>query len=396
MPAASMTGWVLTVSLRSSTGPSSTSFQRSWPIASEASENVLRTPESCAKDFIMPIDWEPCPGNTNAIFMGSRSPAHQNRAPGEAAAYAFQEQRLAGKNAAVSDGLVQCQRNGCRRSVAVMMNGGNQLFPGQSDFPGRSLHDPDVRLVRDKPIQVRYVQSGDLQHFIGPFLKDSNRKLEDCAAIHMHERRAGHFAAVYAAGHTQHFLVTAVGMQFRREDPRLFTRGNNDGAGTVAEQDAGAAIAPVENARIHLRAHYQRVPGLTGTDEQVRNGEPVDKAAAYCLHVECGTARDSQFGLQNASRAGKYDVRRCCGNNNEIDVCAVQARRLQCLLRGMQCQIARQLTFRSHVAAVYARAGPDPFVRGIDCAREIVVGHDFCRQIASGADDSRKRHAARW
>ena len=68
-----------------------------------------------------------------------------------------------------------------------MMNGGNQFFLGQSDFSGRSLHDPDVCLVRDKPIQVRYVQTGDLQHFIGPFLEDSNRKLEDCAAIHMHE-----------------------------------------------------------------------------------------------------------------------------------------------------------------------------------------------------------------
>src|SRR5258708_4148641 len=122
MPAVSMIGWVLTVRLSSSAGPSSTSFQRSCPIASEASEKVARTPGSPEKDTIMPTDCEPCPGNTKAIFMVSRLPAQQDRAPCEAAPPPFEQKGLARKYAAVFHRLIQGQGYGCGGSVAVMVN----------------------------------------------------------------------------------------------------------------------------------------------------------------------------------------------------------------------------------------------------------------------------------
>jgi hypothetical protein len=64
-----MIGWVLTVELSSSAGPSATSFHKSCLSASEAVAKTSRTPGESAKGCIMPTDCEPCPGKTKANFM---------------------------------------------------------------------------------------------------------------------------------------------------------------------------------------------------------------------------------------------------------------------------------------------------------------------------------------
>ena len=69
IPAVSMTGWVLVVSASASPGPSVTSAHRSSPSAALASSKVARTSGCSSQPAIMPIDCEPCPGNTTAILF---------------------------------------------------------------------------------------------------------------------------------------------------------------------------------------------------------------------------------------------------------------------------------------------------------------------------------------
>ena len=53
--------------------------------------------------------------------------------------------------------------------------------------------------------------------------------------------------------------MAAVGVQHARMDAGLVVRRQHHRAGAVAEQHAGAAVVPVEDARKHLGADHQRV-----------------------------------------------------------------------------------------------------------------------------------------
>src|SRR5574340_375203 len=142
-----MTGWVLMVWLSASASPPETSCHRSWQSTSEASSKVARTCGRLAKPSSMPTDCDPWPGNTNAVFIlisrrihtghgTGRSPAQQNRTPGEAAAHPFHQHRLAGLDAAVPHCDVQGQRNGSRRGVAMPVQCHNHPLHAQAELPG--------------------------------------------------------------------------------------------------------------------------------------------------------------------------------------------------------------------------------------------------------------------
>src|SRR5207237_8893865 len=64
-PAASIAGWVCSVAFSVSSGPSLTSFQRSYPSTCNASSQSVRTELSAAASaWSIPTDCEPRPGNT--------------------------------------------------------------------------------------------------------------------------------------------------------------------------------------------------------------------------------------------------------------------------------------------------------------------------------------------
>ncbi len=68
--------------------------------------------------------------------------------------------------------------------------------------------------------------------------------------------------------------------------PGLRLRFEHHGAGAVAEQHAGAAIGPVENAREGLRADHQRALVGAGAQEIVGGRQRKDEARAHRLQVE--------------------------------------------------------------------------------------------------------------
>src|SRR3546814_15282214 len=88
--------------------------------------------------------------------------------------------------------------------------------------------------------------------------------------------------------------MTAVRMEVRRQDATVLRiagtlrRSQNDRAGAVAEQDAGAAVIPVENAREGFGADDQRRASLPGTDEIVRPRPRIQDAGTPPLHTDGG------------------------------------------------------------------------------------------------------------
>src|SRR6185436_2162857 len=102
----------------------------------------------------MPTDCEPWPGKTKANGVIRKGPlvVEQRRAPGEAAADSLEHHGVAALDLAGANRLVEGERDRRGRSVAVPIDGGDQLLGCQLQLPGGALHDADVRLVRDQPV----------------------------------------------------------------------------------------------------------------------------------------------------------------------------------------------------------------------------------------------------
>src|SRR3546814_14745531 len=102
--------------------------------------------------------------------------------------------------------------------------------------------------------------------------------------------------ARYAAIDVEQVMEPAVGMDVGRQDAvvpvvasALFG-GQDDGTGAVAEEDAGTAVLPIENARKGLRTDHQDLVGLPQTNEIVRQRQRVDEAEigrASCRERVC-------------------------------------------------------------------------------------------------------------
>src|SRR5690606_36368027 len=132
-PAVSMSGCVLTLRFCSCSGPDCASSHMSRPSTSLASSKVPRTTRLSAKPFIMPTDWEPCPGKTNAYVIAAavRSDTRENRAPGEPSAHALHQYEMPGADAAVAHGEVVGERDRCRRGIGVLVHRHHDLLHRQ-------------------------------------------------------------------------------------------------------------------------------------------------------------------------------------------------------------------------------------------------------------------------
>src|SRR5690606_30412390 len=186
--------------------------------------------------------------------------------------------------------------------------------------------------------------------------------------------------------------VAAVGMHGAGKDAGLVVGAQDDRAGAVAEQHAGRAVLPVENARQRLGADHQRRARLPGADEAVRYGQRVNEAAAYRLHVESHCALVAEALLQQAGGAGKHLVGGGRGDDDEIEVLGPHARSFQRLLARFESKIAGVLALLGEVALADTRTRRDPLIRGVDGLGKVVIGDEACGQIAAGADNAGVGH----
>src|SRR5689334_1043228 len=178
-------------------------------------------------------------------------------------------------------------------------------------------------------------------------------------------------------------------------DAGLAVGGEHDCAGAVAEEHAGAAIVPVEDAREDFRADHQRAFRLAGADEVVGGREAVDEAAAHRLHVEGRLALDAELGLQKARGARKDIVRRRGRNDDQVELIRPRIGGLQRLPARLEREIARALRCLGDAPLADTRALADPFVARLQPARgEVRIGHHVGRQKAAGAGNARVDHGA--
>ena len=162
------------------------------------------------------------------------------------------------------------------------------------------------------------------------------------------------------------------------------------GAGAVAEQHAGAAVLPVEDARVGLGADHQRRPHLPALDEVVGDRQREDEARAYRLHVEGGAAGHAELGLHARGRRREGIVRRAWWRRRSDRRLAARGRRPSSARSGgARRQVGGQLAVGRDVPLADAGAGDDPLVGGVQLMREFGVGQHPLRQVGAAADDLR-------
>ena len=179
----------------------------------------------------------------------------------------------------------------------------------------------------------------------------------------------------------------------RRAGLRL--RFEHDGAGAVAEQHAGGAVGPVEDAREGLRPDHQRPLEGAGPQERVGGRQREDEAGTHRLQVEGGAVVMPSSACTATALAGKVlSGVEVASTMRSIawarDAHAPSAARAAC---AAICEV--NFARRGDAALVDAGALHDPFVRRVDLAGEIGIGEDLARQIAAAAEDDRTRTVTR-
>jgi len=109
-------------------------------------------------------------------------------------------------------------------------------------------------------------------------------------------------------------------MQMSGYDSRFVRRLEYHGARSVTEQHAGASIGPVQDAGQRFRAHHQRAPRGSRSDELVSHAERIHKSGAHRLHIECRAAMHTEPVLEQAGGAREDRVRRGGADHDEIDI----------------------------------------------------------------------------
>ena len=108
----------------------------------------------------------------------------KHRAPGKAAAHTFKQDRIALFDLAFANCDVQGQRYRRGRRVPVLIDRHDQFFQRQLQLSGGALHDPDVGLVRNQPVNVGIEQIRFCQGSARRTLKNVDRQLENRRAVH--------------------------------------------------------------------------------------------------------------------------------------------------------------------------------------------------------------------
>ena len=182
--------------------------------------------------------------------------------------------------------MVQGQRNGRRRRVAMVVDRQDDLVHGQFQFFSRTLDDADVGLMRNQPVDVGVLQAGFLEDRARSTLEQANGELEDRLTVHLQHWIAQNIPVSHMTGHTQNAHMFAVSVNVRRQNTWRLGRFQHHGARTVTKQHAGRAVLEIEQARENLRTHHQRTFGVTRADHGIGHGQGVNKTTAHGLHIK--------------------------------------------------------------------------------------------------------------
>ena len=168
--------------------------------------------------------------------------------------------------------------------------------------------------------------------------------------------------------------------------------------GTVPEQDARAAVGPVQEPAQHLDADDHDVAVHPAANEAVAGGQGVQEARARGLEIEAGRARRPQLGRHEHGGRGERIVGRAGAHDDEVKLARIQAGDRQRVARRVDRQGRGRLIVGRDPALADAGARRNPFVGGVDDGRQLVIGHDPRRRVHPPAADQgiRGHRGAPW
>ena len=128
----------------------------------------------------------------------------------------------------------------------MAINGQNNLGRIDTKLSGGGINDPLIGLMRHNPVDIGFRHIGPGNGILGDFSQIRDGMLENFLAEH--SQQAGFLIGRRTTIHIKQVMVPAVGPQCRRNDPGIvgpsLTCGQDNGTGTVAKQDTGAAVFP--------------------------------------------------------------------------------------------------------------------------------------------------------
>ena len=167
------------------------------------------------------------------------------------------------------------------------------------------------------------------------------------------------------------------------------------GAGAVAEQHAGAAVLPVENAREGLGADHQRGARLAEPQRIVGRRQRKDKPGADRLYVKGGAAVHAEPRLHLGRGRREGVVRGRGGEDDQIEVAGAHPRIGEGAFGGAHREVRGQLALGRHPPLADPGALADPFVGGVETRGKVAIGDNALGQIAADADDLRTQYHRR-
>src|SRR3546814_823792 len=154
----------------------------------------------------------------------------------------------------------------------------------------------------------------------------------------------------------------------------VLCRAQHCGACAIAEENAGRAILPIQNATEGFCSDDQCVLRRSCPDHACRHRKGIEEAGANGGDVKGDTIRDAKRGL-NLGRAGWKGLVRCGGRqNDQVDVAGLHSRCVDRLEAGFNCQRSGGFAFARYVPSTHAGALNDPFVARVDSLRQFLIG----------------------
>src|SRR5690625_2534414 len=242
-----------------------------------------------------------------------RLPAKNGRSPGEAAAHGFKQYQVAFLDAPVRLCFCKSQGDGGRRGISMPINGHDHTVTWQVEALGHGLDDPDIGLMRYQPVDLRRLEPVLLKRRVDRLRHLHDRVAKDLAALHAQE--SGRLCRGRSAVYIERVVMAPVRIEMGGQDAALGGGAvrrrcrQHDGAGTVAKEDAGAPVAPVEDATEGFGSHDQRIVRLTAADEVVGYRQRIDEAATHRLYIESHASCKTELRLYPGGRRGEGLIR---------------------------------------------------------------------------------------
>ena len=261
--------------------------------------------------------------------------------------------------------------------------------------------------MRHDPVDIVGRQIGQRQHLAHHARQIGDRVAEYLAAFHAHladrTRRRG------SAIDIEQLVMPPVGMEFRRQHtaPRrrvAVASPEHNGARAVAEQDAGRAILPVEDAAERFRPDDQRVGRRACADHAFRDRDGIKKARADRADIERDAIVDAECCLNQRRARRESLVGGCRRQHDQVDVGRHHPRCRECAAGGVGRERRGRLACARDMAKADAAPLDNPFIRSVDRLGKFGVRHPAHRQCRAGAEHRRAPHlpdtdcavSARW